>query len=111
MKNFFLVILVLTATLSFSFVSPTERPNDEKQCTVYVKWYKSSGSPAKGKKVVGYTSTHALSTEGTNIGYTDNTGKVVLHWDSYRDLVLMYVDGTKYEGTWEDGGTYTFVLD
>ncbi|MEA2042979.1 MAG: hypothetical protein U9N85_10560 [Bacteroidota bacterium] len=111
MKNLFLVSLFVIAILSLSFVYSTERPNQEKQCTVYVKWYSTSGSPAKGKKVVGYTSTHILSTEGTNIAYTDNKGKVILHWDSYKDLKIMYIDGTKHEGTWEDGETYTFVLD
>lgn len=100
------ILLISTLVLSF-----TLSPQSEKECTVYVKWYSTSGSAAKGKKVVGYTSTHVLSTEGTNIAYTDDNGKVTLRWDSYKDLVIIYVDGEKHEGTWSDGGTYTFVLD
>ncbi len=110
MKKILLISIVLTAIFAFAFTQPDDIKS-EKECTVYVKWYKSSGSPAVDKKIVGYTSTHPLSTEGTNIAYTDSKGKVTLKWDSYKDLVIMYVDGTKHEGTWTDDGTYTFVLD
>ncbi len=83
----------------------------EKSCTVYVKWYSRTGKPAKNIKVVGYTDKHNLSTEGTQIAYTDSNGKVTLRWDSYRDLYILYIDGTGHKGTYTDGGTYTFAID
>lgn len=110
MKTKILSILLLFAFFSLGTGNPADL-KDEKSCTVYVKWYSTSGDPAEGKKVVGYTSTRTLSTEGTNIAYTNSDGKVTLNWNSYKDLRIIYVDGTKHEGNYKNGGTYTFVLD
>lgn len=100
----------MLAVFTLGFIEP-EKVKSDKECTVYVKWYSTSGSPAKSKKIVGYTTDHALSTEGTNIAYTNSDGKVTLKWSSYKDLYIIYVDGTGHKGTYRNGGTYTFVLD
>ena len=112
MKKIITLGIVILSIITTSFTTEnTETRSDEKTCTVYVKWYSTSGKPAKGIKVVGYTDKHALSTEGTQTAYTDSNGKVKLKWNSYRDLYILYVDGTGHKGTYKDGGSYTFAID
>ena len=105
-KMLFLLPMVLVLLASAQLPNGV---NEEKECTVYVKWYSQSGSPAEGKKVVGYTSNRTLSTEGTQVAYTGPDGKVVLEWDSYKSLCCIYVAGERHDGNFEDGGVYTFV--
>jgi len=42
---------------------------------------------------------------------TDKSGKAVLIWYSDSDLNAIYVDGKKFEGRYENGGSYTFYVD
>lgn len=42
---------------------------------------------------------------------TDKKGKAVLIWYSNTDLNAIYVDGKKFEGRYENGGSYTFYVD
>lgn len=100
------IFLLFILTSSFMI---SEKKMKEKSCTVYVKW-ESTKKPAKNIKVVGFDDKWVMSSSGTQVGYTDVNGMVVLKWNSHRNLYTIIVDGKGQEGDYSDGGTYTFFI-
>lgn len=112
-----LAVAMATAAVCFANgdVQPTAEPTDNILGTevsaplsgsLTVKVYKRDGSktwPYSGCKV-----SHNRDYETVR---TDSDGVAKLSWSSNDAPSAIYVDGKKYEGSYSDGGSYTFYVD
>jgi len=74
-------------------------------CNIYVK--DDAGKPRKGIKISG---TYGMISYSNNF-YTDSNGYCRLEWNSSNPCIEMNVDGKNHKGKWENGGTYTFIVN
>jgi len=117
MKKMFLVLAIIAVFLVGSGFRNSvnqnlnlsiHNPKSENSCKVVVTY--KGGSAASSIKV----STDVcggISCSGGRNFYTNSKGEVTVYWVDGCKLCYIYVDGTSYESTYENGKTYYFIIN